>query len=683
VLIEGGQLRRVQPAEGYPFNLGQMCVKGLATPEIVYHPDRLLSPLKRAGERGSGKWVRLDWDTALSEIVARITSIRQESGAESVALGQGTGRHHYMHVVRFANQLGTPNWYEPGLANCFIPRVSLSNLTYGALPVADYYGSVNPATILFWGHNPLVSGPDGELSFPVARALDRGAFGIAVDPRRSETARRCALWLPVRPGSDLALALAMIHTIIYDGIYDKPFVDQWTVGFEELKRHVVGYTPAWAEPITGIPAEDIRAAAVRYATAKPAVLEWGVAIEQHPDCMHTVRALAILRGLTGNLDVPGADVFGMHMLRSYPTLRHLLPYAMVRKRIGGQRFALLGGARAYLPSAHIPGLFRAMRAGDPYRVRALLIFGNNPLVSVANSRFVREALLKLDLLVVTDLFMTPSAALADYVLPAACWPEINQIIELPFVAENAVFANRKLLQVGDCRQDEEIMIDLARRMGLPDAERSLEDILDSRLEPLGLTFQDLKARFQVCAKQEYRRWEKKGFRTPSGKVELYSRSLERLGYAALPTYGGTGPQDAGDTAGPGQYPYLLVTGARRREFFHSEHRQVPSLRQRRPHPVAEFHPAIAAAHGIGDGDWVCVRTAQGQVRMQASVTEDIRRDVVSIDHGWWFPERQAPEFGVWESNANVLTSGAPPYDAAFGSYQLRGIPCAIEKAPSE
>ncbi len=679
LLVEKGKLISVKPDPDSIFNQGQMCIKGLATPEMMYHPSRLLTPLKRDGVRGSNQWKKTSWNRALDEIAHKIDMIRHESGPESIALGQGTGRHHFMHVLRFANSLGTPNWYEPGLANCLLPRITVCQYTYGGYVVADYYGKVIPKTILFWGHNPVVTGPDGELSFAVKRALKAGSYGIAIDPRRSETAKNCKIWLPIRPGTDAALALAMVHVIINEDYYDKAFVENWTVGFNRLKKHVDNFTPGWAQNITSVPAADIVAAAKQYALGKPSVLEWGVAIEHTPNSLQTVRAISLLRGLTGNIDIPGGDILGMNIVRPYPVLRDNLPKGMIKKRIGGEKFKFLGGYRALLPSAHVPGVFRAMRTGDPYPARALLNFGSNPLVTVANSREVYDALIKLDMLVVTDMFMTPTAALADYILPAAFWPEVNQIIEIPFVAENAVFAQQKVVQVGMCRQDEEIMIDLARRLNLPGSGETLEEILNYRLKPLGTTFQDLKKRFMIYPPHEYRKYENNGFRTPSKKIEFYCKSLERLGYDPLPTYRNPPESPVERPEVAKNFPYILTTGSRRNEFFHSEHRQIVSLRNKRPDPTAEIHPEIANKHGITNNDWIYVSSPRGRIKMKAVVSEDIHKEVVNIDHGWWFPERGWPDFGVWESNANILTSNAPPYDPAFGTYQLRGLLCSIER----
>jgi anaerobic selenocysteine-containing dehydrogenase len=674
--VEAGRLVDVRPDRESPFSQGYACAKGLATTELMYHPERLLRPLRCVGTRGDGRWEPVDWDTALYEIAARLRDVRDRYGARAIALGQGTARHHYCHVRRFANQLGTPNWYEPGLANCFLPRVTASYFTYGGLLIGDFYGPTPPATVIIWGCNPVVSNPDGKLGFRARDALRRGSYGIAVDPRRSETAKLCDLWLPIRPGTDAALALAMAHVIITEGLYDRAFVAEWTVGFGELCEHVAGNTPAWAERITGVPAADIARAARRYATGGPAALEWGVALEQIVNSLQTARALCLLRGLTGNVDNPGGEVFGTSLLRDYPMERRRLSKAAIRDRLGGDRFKLLGGPWAAVPSAHIPTLFHAMRTGEPYPVRALMTFGNNPLLSVANPAGVREALIRLDLFVAVDLFMTPSAALADYVLPAAFWPEFDHVAELPAFAPRAVVAQHKVLQTGECRPDEEIIDDLARRLGVLDTEEGIDALLDRRLEPLGVTFEEMKVSPTIMHPAVSGRHIDRGFATPSGRVELASESLGKLGYDRLPAYVEPPESPVSDPETAREFPHVLTTGMRRAEYFHSEQRQLRRMRRRRPEPVAELHPTTAPA-GVRSGDWVVVRSPRGAVRMRAAVREDIAPGVVAVEHGWWFPER-GPDGGWRSANANMLTSDAPPYDPAMGSYQLRGLLCRVE-----
>jgi anaerobic selenocysteine-containing dehydrogenase len=473
----------------------------------------------------------------------------------------------------------------------------------------------------------------------------------------------------------------MLNVIITGELYDKDFVEKWTVGFDDLRAHVAPYSPQWAEPVTGIPAHRIVDAATAYATLKPAVIDWGLGLEQNVNTLQTVRAIALLRAITGNLDVPGGDILGMNILRAYPLMKDKLPPESSKKRLGAEEFKLLGGWRAYMPSAHIPALFRAMDEGEPYRVRALLVFGNNPLLTVANSRKVMRALNKLELLTVSDLFMTPTAAMADYVLPAAFWPEVEHLMGFPLVVENMAIAQPRLTETPECRQDEWMMDELARRLGLPGSEITYREIFDYQLAPLGMTFDELLARGgYVWPSHEYRKYEKGGFRTLSKKVEITSSFLKRLGYESLPTY--VEPPESPVSA-PGvaeRYPFVLITGSRRREFFHSEHRQVPELRKLVPDPGVQIHTKAAAALGIGDGDWVLVESPRGAIRARARLTMDIHPSVVSVDHGWWFPERAAEGFAVFESNANVLTNDGPPYDPAFGSYQLRGLLCSIRKA---
>jgi len=647
----------------------------------MYHPDRILTPLKGRGPRQNKKWEKISWERALTEISEKIDDIRQTTGPETIAIGQGTGRHHFMDVVRFANALGTPNWYEPGLSNCFIPRITGSNFTYGGFVTADYYGKTSPRTILFWGHNPLLTSPDGELSALVQRALKNGAYGISVDPRKSETAQRCKLWLPIRPGTDCALALAMTHYIINENMYDRHFVENYTTGFQALKKHVHPFSPSWAQDVTGISVDLIISAARQYALEKPSVLEWGVSIEQTPNSLQTVRAMAILRGITGNIDAPGSDLMGASDLKPFPTLRTALPKGMIKKRLGASEFKLLGGSRAVMPSAHIPAVMRAMKDGVPYKIRALLNWGSNPLLTLANTRRVCEALSSLEFMVVADMFMTPTAAMADYILPAAFWPEVNQIIEIPYVTANAVMAQQKVVSVGECRQDEEMLMDLARRLNLPGSQEDHEDIINQRLSGLSITFEGLKQQQYVFPEPQYYKYKKgnRGFRTPSGKLELYSKALKRMGYDPLPNYKEPPESPISTTDLNRTYPFVLTTGSRRKEFFHSDNRQIKTLRKKRPGPVAEINCHDAENNGICHGDMVRITSPRGSIVMSAHVTKNIMAGVVSIDHGWWFPEKADTDFGLWDSKANVLTSDAPPYDPAMGTYQLRALLCSIQK----
>jgi thiosulfate reductase/polysulfide reductase chain A len=678
VHVQDGKVVKIRGDPESPLNKGRMCIKGLSSIEHLYNPNRLKYPLKRAGKRGEGKWARISWDEALDTIVGKIKQIRGEYGIESVALGTGTGRHHFQHVLRFANALGTPNWCEPGTAQCFIPRILTGLMTYGDLPVCDYYGDVNPACVLVWGHNPAVSGPDGEIQFAIKECLKKGTKLIVVDPRQTDLAQKADVWIQVRPGTDDALALSMLNVIITEELYDRPFVEAWTVGFEELRERVQEYPPEWAEEITWVPAEKIRAAARMFAQTSPATLEWGVGLEHTPNCLQTVRAVGLLPAVTGNIDIPGGWILGTHAVNDVPILLENLSPEMQDRRMGADRFKVLCSKDSVFPSAHIPTLFNAMRTGEPYPIKAFLIFGNNGLVTYGNSKDVYDCFRSVEFLSVMDIYMTPTAELADIVLPAATWLEVDQVVGLPFVANNVVLAQQKVTSLWESRPDEEVFIDLARRLDLPVGTEPLEDVFNQQLAPQGITFDELRERGFVTAPMEYKRYEQRGFLTGSGKIELYSGYLASLGYDPLPYYQEPPESPISTPELTEEYPLILTSGGRIQQFFCSEHRQVPTLRKGHPDPIVEINPGTAAELNIQDGDWVWIQSPRGRIQQRARLTQ-IHPKVVNVQFGWWFPEEEGPEYGVWKSNANVLTNNGPPYDPALGTYQLRAMLCRVYK----
>lgn len=676
--VTDGRLTKVAGDHDSPLNRGRLCPIGTSTLELVYHPDRLKHPLRRTGPRGSGQWQRISWDEALGEIAGRLQTIKRDWGAEAIAMGTGTGRHHIRWVSRFGHALGTPNWCEPGFAQCFHPRVNTTLLTFGDFPVCDYTSGTPPKCIVYWGHNPVISGPDGETRFNALQALESHPKVIVVDPRRTRLAAQADLWLQLRPGTDDALALAMLHTIIEEKLYDAAFVAQWTHGLDALAERVRRYSPEWAAPITWVPADKIRAAARLYAQTKPSMMEWGCAIEHTPNCVQTVRAVSMLPALTGNIDVPGGWVFGMKGLGQFPSLIENLSAEMNAKRLGADRFKMLSGEGADLPAAHIPSLLRAMREGVPYPVKAFLVFGNNTLTTFGNAKLAYESLLKLDLLVVADLFMTPTAELADFVLPAASWPELNQLAGLPTIAANVVLAQQKAVQISECKADEEIFIELARKMNLPLCTEPLEAVLESQLaNGCGIPLSELREKGFHKVPYRYGKYKEGGFKTPTGKIELYATRLEAMGYDPLPYYQEPPESPLATPEVAKDFPLVLTTGARISFFFNSEHRQLRHLRKAHPDPIVEIHPDTANPLGIRTGDWVWIETLRGKIQQKARVTDEIDPRVIHVEHGWWFPEEEGPQHGVWKSNANVLTDNGPPYDPAMGTYQLRALLCRI------
>ncbi len=680
--VEGGKLVHIDGDPDNPMNRGKLCPLGAASLEQVYNPSRLKYPMRRAGERGEGKWERISWDEAYDEMCVKIREATERDGAESIWVGTGTGRHHFGFVSRFANAIGTPNWCEPGTAQCFRPRVHGSIITMGQLPICTYTNEAQPDLILFWGHNPIYSGPDGELGFGVKDALARKPKIIVVDPRETMLAKRADYFLQLRPGTDDALGLAMLNVIIGEELYDKEFVEKWTHGFDRLAERVERYTPEWAEPITWVKADDIRGAARLYAETKPSMLEWGCAIEHTPACFQTVRALLCLPSITGNIDQPGGWAFGMMGVAPLPQLFDKMPMEQQRKRLGYDDYKVLSGELAQLPSAHIPSIFDAIRTKKPYPVTTGLIFGNNALSTYGEVDVVYETLMALDYLMVAELYMTPTAELADLVLPVSTWAEVDALPAVPFYGQNVMLAQQKVVQVGECVQDEVIMTEICRRLGTEFGRESPEEVYDSMLAPkMGMSFAELRERGFVQPEFKYRKYEENGFNTPTGKIELYSTRMEEWGDDPLPYFEEPPESPYATPELAEEYPYILITGARLPTYFQSEYRQMPTLRRGRPEPECELHPETAAELGLEQGDWVSIETKRGKCRQKVRIFDGIDPRVIHAQHGWWFPEEdESPDHGIWRSNANTLTSMQPPFCKSMGTYQLRALLCKLVKA---
>ncbi len=681
IRVEDGRITQITGDPDNPMNKGKLCPLGSASLEQIYNPGRLKYPMRRTGARGEGRWQRISWDEAYDEMVARIGEATENNGAESIWVGTGTGRHHFPYVSRFANAIGTPNWCEPGTAQCFRPRVHGSIITMGQLPLCNYTEDAKPELIMFWGHNPLYSGPDGELGFGVREALVGKPKTIVVDPRETLLAKKADIWLQLRPGTDDALALAMLNVIIEEGLEDREFVAKWCHGFDELADRVRSFTPDWAAPITWVSAEQIREAARLFANTKPSMLEWGCAIEHTPACFQTVRALLCLPSITGNIDQPGSWSFGMMPLPPFPQLFDKMPMEQQKKRLGFDDYKVLSGELAQIPSAHIPTVFKAIRTGKPYPVKTGFIFGNNALSTYGDVTTVYETLTALDYLVVADIYLTPTAELADLVLPAATWAEVDAIPAVPFYGQNVILAQQKTIQFAECVQDEDIMTEICRRLGTEHGKESPREVYDSMLRT-GLDFgwDELKKMGYYQPEFKWKKYEEGGFKTPTGKIELYSTLLEKMGLDPLPDFEEPPESPFSTPELTEEYPFILITGARIPMFFHSEFRQLPRLRKGRPEPQCELHPDTAAELGVKNGDWVSIETKRGKCRQKVVIFAGIDKRVVHVQHGWWFPENdKGPDHGNWPSNANTLTRMAPPYCSAMGTYQLRALLCKVLK----
>ena len=674
VYCKKGKVVKIAGDPDCPINHGTVCSKGIASPQLAYHPDRLTHPVRRIGAKGSGKWRRISWDEALDTIAERILKYKEEHGAESIVMGYGTGRENEAVIYRFANLLGSPNVLTAGHF-CYGPRIATSIITCGTNPIVDYEN--HPKCIMVWGNNLVISNPDCYKGEPFSVSVDKGAKLIAVDPRLTRIAARAHVWLQLRPGTDTALALGMLNVIVNEELYDKEFVKNHVHGWEPFLKRVNEYPLDKVEAITWVSKDKIREAARLFATTKPAAIQWGVAIEQQISCADNNRSLMALMGITGNIDVPGGQV-----LFKTPKIRNVgqfgahkqLSREQAQKRLGGDRFRLAGNFAIINPKC----VWDAILEERPYPVKMLFLISSNPLVTRANAREVYQALEKVEFMAVSDFFLTPTAELADIVLPAATWLEMDYIGDF-WKRHGYILPRRKVIQVGECRSDHEMLNDLGHRVGQGEYWwDTFEGGLDYILEPMGITWQEFKSMDFIRGEVSYQKYKEKGFSTPTKKFELFSTLLEKWGYDPLPQYHEPPESPYSTPELYEDYPYILITGARSPGFFHTENRQVPWLRELHPDPVVEIHPNTAEKEGIKEGDWIVIESPRGKVRQKAKLFKGMDQRLIGAQHGWWFPEKKDPGHGWDESNINILTDNTyEGCDPAMGATSIRTLLCRV------
>jgi anaerobic selenocysteine-containing dehydrogenase len=676
VHVENGRITKIEGDPDSPLNRGTICSKGLAQIERLNHPDRLKYPLKRTGERGQGKWARISWDEALETIVEKIKQTIDRDGPRSISFAQGTPKGLELFLLlRMANLLHVPNISTPGHV-CHMPRETASTLTCGFFPVPDY--DHPPSCVLVWGNNLFQTNEEGIIGSQLRRALDQGAKLIVIDPRKSGIASRADIWIKPRPGTDLALALGMLRVMVDEGLYEKTFVEKWTKGFSELKEHLLQYPLDRVSEITWVPKEQIIRATSLFSQIKPACIQWGNALEHNLNSFQCARALLILMAVTGNLEVPGGNVnrVGPPIMRP-GELVQIKKFPDKKEKILSPEFRM-STMMGFVPSQLV---IKAILTGKPYPIKLMYIQGSNPLLSYANAMETFKAMRHLDFLAVSEIFLTPTAQLADIVLPAATNFEFDDIghYGLP---HGFILARPKIVEpLEECWPDSKIINELGKRFGYAQFFwKDMRECLDEILKPAHMTYDDFKAIGILKGEWEYKGYEKKDFNSPSGKFEIYSEQLKGWGYTPLPYH-----QDLPESSGATdeflkEYP-LILTSAKDPFFFHSAYRNIPSLRKISPDPIVLIHPDTASPLGIKEGDWVSIETKRGTIRQKAKLNIDIDPRIIILSYGWWFPERKDLELSGWkESNLNILTNSDPPYDPAIGSTPLKAVPCRVYKS---
>jgi len=668
----GVQNNKIVAVKGDPdgfLNKGYICPKGLASPAKLDHPARLRHPLKRMGARGEGKWQSISWDDALDYIAENLLRIKNHIGAKGVAFCQGMpkGLEHFV-LIRLANTFGSPNVVAIQDV-CHAPREVSGLHTCGFYPVVDFHQKSR--LILLWGSNPTSTNEEGQICSLLLDQLKQGTDSMVIDPRKTDFARKSGHWLQIRPGTDHALALAFLHVIIGEKLFDKDFVENWTHGFDELSKHVEQYSPEKMSEITWIPSKKIRECARHYAGSHPAAIAWGNPIEQTRHTFDTARALICLMAICGNLDIPGGNIQA-----NEPRILNLGKFVRA-DLLPSKRTEMIHAHHGTIPKLMTvpPYFFRnAVLTENPYPVQAAYIHCANPLLAYADSRQTYEALMKLDFLAVSEIFMTPTAALADVVLPAATQFEFNDIGHYG-LGHGHILARPKIVDPpSDCWPDIKILNELGKIISPKEYwYDNYEALLEMLLKPAGMNFDQFVEKGYLKGPDQYRKYEASGFKTPTGKVELLLSQADKFGLPGLPQFEGL-PESEDP-----EYP-LVLTSAKSRYFLHSSYRWLEKLREKKPHPEVLIHPQTAAANHIKENDQVIIETHRGHIKQFARLTDAVHPQVIYASCGWWFPEEKIEDLYGWErSNFNFLTS-TDVLGRQFGTPNLKGINCRIRRS---
>jgi len=684
---EAGRVIKVAPNPASPVSHGAFCVKGIrALPELTYQDSRLTHPLRRVGPRGSGQWERVSWDTALEEMAEGFARARRRYGAKSlVGAVSGAAFSRGPIMALLMRSLGSPNWMinQDLCGGCR----GVSDKVTG-LAIQGGEDVPNARCVLIVGRNPAAADPPQWIE--VKKAQARGAKIVVIDPFRTQAAEIADLWLRPEPGTDGAIAMAMIRHLITEGFYDRAFVEAYTHGFDGLAARAERYTPEEAAAISGVPAADIRRAAELYA-AGPSTFVSGHGIDAASNGVQTFRAFHALVAISGNLDRPGGNRRAKRPagFRTWMDLIHdkrfRLPEEVERQTIGAEQYPLWAGPLGWQTACHNSSVLHAMLTGEPYPVRALYASGVNIAVMYPDTRRTLEALASLDHFVVAAHTMTPTAAMADLVLPKTTGLEEEEVTltaKGPCITYTAAVAPPQ----GQARCDLTIAVgflDRMRALGEVEAEllpwRDREEFNRFLIGDSSISLEELRRVGFVNFDYRMGDFENQVFATPTGKVELHSTLLERFGQDPLPDY--MPPLDRVVAPDEG-FPLRLQTGIREKTYHHSRFREQAWARRVSPDPKVHVHPETAARYGVAEADWVHVETVAGRgpVRLRVQISDRTRPGVLTTGVGWWLPEAAGPEFGVLDVNVNAALSYTGPADPVSGSVDTGSIPCRMMPA---
>ena len=641
------------------------CLKLQAAADIVYSEKRLTTPLIRQKD---GAFRQAGWDEALDLVASRFQHYKKQTHPEAVGWLRGMAADWgspWDYANRLMNCYGSPNTIGNG-SICFVAREMAHTYTYGAMAFAE---AARAGCILVWGKH------DADTALGVADAINHavsnGAKLIVVDPVQTPLARRADIWLQIKPGHDGLLAMAMINEIISQDLQDHEFIECFTTGFDQLREVASRHAIDTIAPDIWLNPQQVREAARLYATTKPACLIDGNGLDMQLDIFQSTRAVACLRGLTGNIDRPGGDVLPQPIPLHPFQARDRLPTGVAPITAAYPLFNTFSASWGNQVQSCVVD---AILDQKPYGLKMLVVQAGNPVVTMADSSRARRALEELEFLVVIDLFMTRTAELADVILPAAGCFEKTQLNRAATRNNPIILQNQVIEPVGQSWPDWKIVFELGRRIGLEQEFPwpTVEAAIDEQLAPVGVTVEQLRqnpegVRVEGLRHEKYRQ---EGFATPSGKFEFFSRRLQESGFAGVPYEDGFPENVISFSERQEEFPLIGISGRRDIRFTNSQYRTIPVLLKNEEGCVVDIHPVDAASQQIKDGDLLQITTPKGTITMSARVSSLVHPGSIRIAWGWgdYNPD--------W--NLNTLTDD-DTRNPITGTPGQRTFMCRVEK----
>ncbi len=660
IQIDNGIMTDVTPDANHPVNEGRMCVRGAAVRDLFYHPDRILKPLKRTPD---GTFMEISYEQALDEIAEKALHIKKESGTRAMSVWKGEAVGFFQqeeYARRFIQAFGSPNYFSND-ATCFNGRYLAYRLVNGFW---DNFPEFEHADlVILWGTNP----PACHMPFmrEIADAMQRGAKLIVIDTRRNPIAYQADIFARPMTATDGALAWGLCRYLITTNNYDHQLVEDYSVGFDQFAAYAEKFTPEYVEQQTGVDRQTVVEIAEMIARRRPKVSMYpGTGLEHQKNGVNNIRVIAALESLVGALDIKGGCTWRESLGGRNLTLYDELPL-FDQQPIGADTFPVLYDLRK---ECHTMTAMEYMLDQGEYPLRGMILTAANPAVSNPNTRKVTEALSNLDLFVVNDFFLTRTAKLAHYVLPAATFLERS---ELHYYSKyQRVGLSQKVFEIPGVHDEYTLWHDLAHRLGFGEKYfpwSNEEEVTRWILEPTGITLEELQNHPEglVYKPIRYKKYETAPLPTPSGtgKVEFASEYLKKFGLSEIPEY--IPPYYLQVKK---NYPFVLQTGARKPLLYHSGHQNIPRFRTILPTAQVEIHPATAARLDLKDKDRVKIISEIGSVEVEAKIVHknEILPDVLELYHGW---QDSPPNFVTFDLRNDPI-SGFPSWKA---------VPVRVEK----